>query len=66
LIADVVTVAIAGIGFCHAAGSLILYKGFRGIGETVLSKPTPCVCGEPTHMHHGYGVDCNVLFIKAR
>jgi hypothetical protein len=28
MIADVVTFAIAAIGFCHAAGSIALYKGF--------------------------------------
>jgi hypothetical protein len=28
MIADVVNSAIMGIAFCHAAGSLILYRGF--------------------------------------
>ena len=30
MIADVVNVAIAGIGFCHAAGRLIFHRGIRG------------------------------------
>jgi hypothetical protein len=36
MIADVVTFAIAGIGFCHAAGSMILYKGFIAGKNTVM------------------------------
>jgi len=30
MIADMVNAAIAGIGFCHAAGRLIFYRGIRG------------------------------------
>ena len=30
MIADVVNVAIAGIGFWHAAGRLIFHRGIRG------------------------------------
>lgn len=30
MIADVVNAAIMGIGFCHAAGHLIFYRGIRG------------------------------------
>jgi len=30
MIADVVNAAIMGIGFCHAAGRLIFYRGIRG------------------------------------
>ena len=29
MIADMVNAAIAGIGFCHAAGRLIFYRGIR-------------------------------------
>jgi hypothetical protein len=28
MIADVVNLAIMGVGFCHAAGGLILHRGF--------------------------------------
>jgi hypothetical protein len=28
MIADVVNLAIMGVGFCHAAGSLTLHRGF--------------------------------------
>jgi hypothetical protein len=30
MIADMVNAAIAGIGFCHAAGRLIFYRGIKG------------------------------------
>ena len=30
MIADMVNAAIAGIGFCHAAGRLIFHRGIRG------------------------------------
>jgi hypothetical protein len=38
MIADVVNFAIAGIGFCHAAGRLIFYKGIAASMNTVMTK----------------------------
>lgn len=37
MIADMVNAAIAGIGFCHAAGRLIFYRGIRG-GNAVITE----------------------------
>jgi hypothetical protein len=38
MIADVVNFAIAGIGFCHAAGRLIFYKGITASMKTVMTE----------------------------
>jgi len=38
MIADVVNFAIAGIGFCHAAGRLIITKGFTAGMNTVVAQ----------------------------
>jgi hypothetical protein len=38
MIADVVTFAIVAIGFCHAAGSMILYKRFIVGSNTVMTQ----------------------------
>ena len=35
MIADMVNAAIAGIGFCHAAGRLIFYRGTRGSNAVI-------------------------------
>ena len=37
MIADVVNAAIAGIGFCHAAGRLIFHREIRG-GTAVITE----------------------------
>jgi hypothetical protein len=38
MIADVVNFAITGISFCHAAGRLILYRGFTATMSTAAQK----------------------------
>jgi hypothetical protein len=38
MIADVVNFAIAGVGFCHAAGRLILYKGIKASNAVITGK----------------------------
>jgi hypothetical protein len=38
MIADVVNLAVVGIGFCHAAGRLILYKGLAASVNIVMSQ----------------------------
>jgi hypothetical protein len=38
MIADVLTFAISGIGFCHAAGSMILHKGFVAGKNTIMTQ----------------------------
>jgi len=38
MIADVVNAAIAGIGFCHAAGRLIFHRGIRGSAAVTAEK----------------------------
>jgi hypothetical protein len=38
MIADVVNFAIAGVGFCHAAGRLILYKGIKAGNAVITGK----------------------------
>jgi hypothetical protein len=35
MIADMVNAAIAGIGFCHAAGRLIFYRGIKGSNAVI-------------------------------
>jgi hypothetical protein len=35
MIADVVNAAIAGIGFCQAAGRLIFYRGIKGSNAVI-------------------------------
>jgi hypothetical protein len=38
MIADVVNFAIAGIGFCYAAGRLIFYRGIAASMNTVMTE----------------------------
>jgi hypothetical protein len=38
MIADVVNAAIAGIGFCHAAGRLMFYKGIKASNAVITGK----------------------------
>ncbi len=35
MIAEMVNAAIAGIGFCHAAGRLIFYRGIKGSNAVI-------------------------------
>jgi hypothetical protein len=46
MIAEMVNAAIAGIGFCHAAGRLIFYRGIKGSNAVITEN-----CVEPLSEH---------------